>query len=107
MDLLNSTTLILLVVLLGALFLIGKEFEDQNPRFVDYKKVDASQQEDFSTALQKIRAGAFVLLDFLSDAAFPGKKENAILFKRMKRTKKELEKFGDKITALENASSTK
>lgn len=84
MELLNSTTIILFVVLLGALFVIGKEFEEQNPRYVDYKTSEAT------TTVQKMRAGAFVLLDFLSDAAFPGSRDYAISYKRLKRTKTEL-----------------
>lgn len=77
----NYSTLLLLGLLLGIILFLGKEFEKNYPNLADY----ASDQKP-STWVDQLRAGAFIALDVASDAAFPGKRQHALDYKKNKMT---------------------
>lgn len=77
----NITVIILIALLIGALILIGREFEERYAKFVDYK----SEQEP-STLQQQMRTGAYVLFDYISDMCWPGNRMQAYAYKRTKGT---------------------
>lgn len=80
---LNFTTVLILLLLLGTLVFIGREFEKHNPQYVDYKEGDKT------TLIQQLRAGGFVALDYASDILFPGDRDRAISYKQQKKMLKD------------------
>lgn len=81
----NLVFLIILVgILVGLVYIIGKEYEERYPHHCDY--LGATKQ---STYAQKLQVGLFVVLDWCGDMIWPGSREQAIYLKRMKKTRKE------------------
>lgn len=76
---------LLLMLLCAVLIVIGREFEERNPKDCDYLNNGAQ-----STLLQQFRTGAFFAIDYASDMIWPGSREKAIYIKRMRKTKAEL-----------------
>lgn len=77
----NITVIILIALLLGALILIGREFEERYAKLIDYKA-----DHEPSTLQQQMRTGAYVLFDYISDMCWPGNRTQAYAYKRMKGT---------------------
>lgn len=75
----------LLVILAGLLIVIGREFEERYPAYIDF----ASESKP-STLVQQLRTGVFMAMDFGSDMIWPGSRHTAIAFKRARQTKEEL-----------------
>lgn len=76
----NFTVLILLGLLLAAFVLIGREFEDRYPGYIDYKTGEKS------TLVQQMRVGAFITIDYVSDLIWPGSREHAVRYKQTRKT---------------------
>lgn len=81
---LNFSSLLLILFLVGALIFIGREFEIRYPTYIDYKI------DNKSSIKQQLRTGAYLVLDYLSDLAWPGKLERAYAFKHSKRTPEQI-----------------
>lgn len=76
---LNITTIGLILLVVGLIVFIGREFQARYPQYADYVGPDKQ-----STPVQQARAGGFVVLDFASDLAFPGSREKAREYKKSK-----------------------
>lgn len=77
--------ILLLAVLVGVMIVIGREYEERNPKNCDYVSTGTS-----STLVQQLRVGAFLAMDYGSDMVWPGSRDQAISLKRIRRTKHEL-----------------
>lgn len=86
----SFTSVFLLVVLFGILLFVGSEFEDRYPSYATYLKNYGTKAVVDGTYIQKVRAGAYIVLDYLSDLAWPGDTASANVYKRTKKSKKEL-----------------
>ena len=86
----NFTVLILLGLLLAAFVLIGREFEERYPGYVDYKT------NDKSTIAQQMRTGAFITIDYVSDLIWPGSRDHAIRYKQTRQTPEQARRSGGK-----------
>lgn len=81
---LNFTLVILIVLLLATFVFVGKEFEERYPSYVNYKDGDKT------SIVQQMRAGSFIVLDYVGDMLWPGDKDQAIYYKRAKKTAAEI-----------------